>query len=220
MKNNEDYPINLLDDLTSGPTDTPHWEHDLPPDLIPSVEYAIALLTEREAKIIHMYYQYDMTHRQIAKEFCLTEERIRQIKVRAIRKLSHPSRLKWVINGVQGEIAKHVQQAQEHVICNELKTAISNIAKIAESLPTMTDDEIIRHAAAENNLDTPISELDLSVRSFNCLKRRGIYTLRDLTSLTVDELMETRNLGKRSFEEIIEKVHEYGLEFRKDKNNA
>lgn len=105
MRNNEDYPINLLDDLTSGPTDTPHWEHDLPPDLIPSVEYAIALLTEREAKIIHMYYQYDMTHEQIAREFCLTKERIRQIKARAIRKLSHPSRLKWVINGVQGEIA-------------------------------------------------------------------------------------------------------------------
>ena len=56
-----------------------------------------------------------------------------------------------------------------------------------------------------------IEELDLSVRSYNCLKRASINTVQELTSKTEDEMMKVRNLGKKSLEEVIHKLHELGF---------
>ena len=56
-----------------------------------------------------------------------------------------------------------------------------------------------------------IEELDLSVRSFNCLKRAGINTVEDLISKSEEEMMKVRNLGKKSLEEVIQKLEELGL---------
>jgi len=60
-------------------------------------------------------------------------------------------------------------------------------------------------------LDVSIEELDLSVRSFNCLKRAGINTMGDLCAKTEDEMMKTRNLGRKSLEEVMERMHAMGL---------
>ena len=59
-----------------------------------------------------------------------------------------------------------------------------------------------------------IEELDLSVRSFNCLKRAGIYTVGDLTARTLDDMYKVRNLGRNSLDEIKEKLKTLGLTFR------
>ncbi|MBQ0092393.1 MAG: DNA-directed RNA polymerase subunit alpha [Clostridiales bacterium] len=64
-------------------------------------------------------------------------------------------------------------------------------------------------------LELTIEELDLSVRSFNCLKRAGIDTVEDLISKTEDEMIKVRNLGKKSLEEVILKLQSLGLAFRK-----
>ena len=61
-----------------------------------------------------------------------------------------------------------------------------------------------------------IEELDMSVRSFNCLKRAGIDTVEDLINKTEDDMMKVRNLGKKSLEEVIQKLHSLGLELKKD----
>jgi len=63
-------------------------------------------------------------------------------------------------------------------------------------------------------LDTSIDDLDLSVRAYNCLKRAGILTLRDLTDKSENEMMKIRNLGKKSLKEVIDKVKGLGLNFR------
>ncbi len=60
-------------------------------------------------------------------------------------------------------------------------------------------------------LETTIEELDLSVRSFNCLKRADINTVQDLTQMTVEEMMKVRNLGRKSLEEIEAKLDSLGL---------
>ena len=57
-----------------------------------------------------------------------------------------------------------------------------------------------------------IEELDLSVRSFNCLKRAGINTVNDLIEKSEEEMMKVRNLGKKSFDEVKEKLASLGLE--------
>ncbi|MFT8470552.1 DNA-directed RNA polymerase subunit alpha [Oenococcus sp.] len=65
----------------------------------------------------------------------------------------------------------------------------------------------------------PIEELELSVRSFNCLKRAGINTIEDLTNKTLHDMGEVRNLGRKSLEEIIQKLAERGHSFKQDVEN-
>jgi DNA-directed RNA polymerase subunit alpha len=59
-----------------------------------------------------------------------------------------------------------------------------------------------------------IEELDMSVRSFNCLKRAGINTVEDLVSKTEEEMIKVRNLGKKSLDEVRAKLHSLGLVFK------
>ena len=61
-----------------------------------------------------------------------------------------------------------------------------------------------------------IEDLDLSVRSFNCLKRAGIHTVGDLVGKSESEMMKVRNLGRKSFEEVMQKMAALGLKFPKD----
>ncbi|MBQ2388123.1 MAG: DNA-directed RNA polymerase subunit alpha [Clostridia bacterium] len=65
-------------------------------------------------------------------------------------------------------------------------------------------------------LEMTIEELDLSVRSFNCLKRAGINTVKDLTEKTEDEMMKVRNLGRKSLEEVINKLESLGYGLREE----
>ena len=68
----------------------------------------------------------------------------------------------------------------------------------------------------EKALEMTIEELDLSVRSFNCLKRAGINTVEDLISKSEDEMMKVRNLGHKSLEEVVAKLDSLGFKLSKD----
>ena len=68
----------------------------------------------------------------------------------------------------------------------------------------------------EKVLETSIEELELSVRSFNCLKRAGIATVEDLTNRSENDMMKVRNLGKKSLDEVIAKLHSLGLNFAEE----
>jgi DNA-directed RNA polymerase subunit alpha len=59
-----------------------------------------------------------------------------------------------------------------------------------------------------------IEDLELSVRSYNCLKRAGITTVEELVNKTEDEMMHVRNLGKKSLKEVKEKIYSLGLSFK------
>ena len=68
----------------------------------------------------------------------------------------------------------------------------------------------------EKVLEMSIEELELSVRSFNCLKRAGIATVEDLISKSESDMMKVRNLGKKSFDEVTAKLHSLGLNFAQE----
>ena len=68
----------------------------------------------------------------------------------------------------------------------------------------------------EKALEMTIEELDLSVRSFNCLKRAGINTVEDLVSKSEDEMMKVRNLGRKSLEEVMAKLDSLGFKLNTD----
>ena len=67
----------------------------------------------------------------------------------------------------------------------------------------------------EKVLEMTIEELDLSVRSFNCLKRAGIDSVEDLINRTEEDMIKVRNLGRKSLEEVIQKLHSLGLDLKK-----
>ena len=63
-----------------------------------------------------------------------------------------------------------------------------------------------------------IEELDLSVRSYNCLKRAGVHTVEDLASKTEEDMMRVRNLGRKSLEEVLQKMESLGLSLQKEED--
>ena len=63
-------------------------------------------------------------------------------------------------------------------------------------------------------LEKTIEEIDLSVRSYNCLKRAGIHTIEDLTKRTEDDMLKVRNLGKKSLDEVKAKLVSFGLSLK------
>ena len=83
---------------------------------------------------------------------------------------------------------------------------LSENAKTAEVMVEKEEDE------KEKVLEMSIDELELSVRSYNCLKRAGINTVEELTNKTSDDMMKVRNLGRKSLEEVLAKLKELGLQ--------
>ena len=89
---------------------------------------------------------------------------------------------------------------------------------IVTNLSDISDMTGIMNAKQEDSkikkLETPIDDLDFSVRAYNCLKRANINTLGDLTEKSELEMMKIRNLGKKSLKEVIDKIKDMGLRFR------
>ena len=98
-------------------------------------------------------------------------------------------------------------------ILNEHLNLFVNLTDEAKKAEIMVERE---ETIKEKVLEMTIEELDMSVRSFNCLKRAGIDTVEDLTNRTEEDMIKVRNLGKKSLEEVIQKLHSLGLDLKKE----
>ena len=100
----------------------------------------------------------------------------------------------------------------------KIDEAISLSAKILIELTENTNDVEIMIEKEEDKkekvLEMTVEELDLSVRSYNCLKRAGINTVQELATRSMDDMMKVRNLGKKSLEEVERKLKELGLSLK------
>ena len=101
---------------------------------------------------------------------------------------------------------------------NDKKETKKEIAKenVDSVIVTVDKDELEEESKKEKVLETSIEDLELSVRSFNCLKRAGIATVEDLTNKSESDMMKVRNLGKKSLDEVIAKLHSLGLNFAEE----
>lgn len=88
-----------------------------------------------------------------------------------------------------------------------------DLSETAKHTQVMVEKE---ESKKEKILEMPIEELELSVRSYNCLKRAGITTVEDLANKSESDMMKVRNLGKKSLDEVINKLHSLELDFAKD----
>lgn len=179
----EEYPINLVR-AVSGEDDMPELA-DVP-DLLASVEYVLCGLTERERDILHYRYIYGMTYQEIGDVYHRSLERMRQSHNKAIRKLRHPDRKKFLLHGVKWVIANEAAKA----------------ATVEDKETTLFD----------KLKDVGIEALDLSVRPYNCLKIANCHTIGDVVRMyQADQLTNIRNMGRRSLDELHEKMMSAGF---------
>lgn len=199
LNKNYEYPYNLAWEIFG---DDQRFKELLPEYLKEVVDTE---LSEREAKCVHLRFIDLMNYEQIAKEFNVTRERIRQILAKAIRKLRHPHRsFKYL--AVQRYEYDKLQQ--ENAM---LKSYLSEIEKNLK-LPSDEDPFVVLPF-----FNTPVIEMDLSVRSYNCLVRRGnIKRYGDFQNYKVSDFMKIRNLGQRSLEEILGKLDKLGFKICQD----
>ena len=220
-----DWPYNLVADLLNHPV-----TYELTEDNEKGIEYAINTLEdEREAHIVYRRCKEKKGFREIAVEYGVTTSRVRQIYLRALRKLRHPVKLRYILygyeyyqkyNAVQDRISSLESQIENlHTIekqCNDLeknvigmKTKLRNVfaAELGLDIPN----------SYRQKLNEPIQVLDLSIRSYNCLRRAGRTTIGDVAKMTEEELFRVRDLGSRSRAEVIQKVYDYtGIDIRKN----
>jgi len=100
-------------------------------------------------------------------------------------------------------------------ILNEHLNLFVDLSDEAKKAEIMVEREAVKK---EKVLEMTIEELDMSVRSFNCLKRAGIDTVEDLTNRTEEDMIKVRNLGKKSLEEVIQKLHSLGLDLKSEED--
>ena len=92
----------------------------------------------------------------------------------------------------------------------EIVANVNNIANVTGLMKEKEEDPKVKA------LETPIEELDFSVRAYNCLKRAGVHTLQDLVNKSDAEVMKIRNLGKKSLKELLDKVKELDLNLKEE----
>ncbi len=115
----------------------------------------------------------------------------------------------WTNGSIKPEeaIALSARVLIEHF---DLVTDINKIADMTGLMIEKTEDPKVKA------LETLIEDLDFSVRAYNCLKRAGIHNLQDLVNKSETDMMKIRNLGKKSFKEVLDKVRDLGLILRDD----
>lgn len=168
---------------------------DMPPitDLkVMKVMDVLDTLTEKEQWILKMHFglggEGPKDLETVGMAYYVTRERVRQIEAKALRKLRHPSRL------------RSLPELYGFVPPEKIPTGIC--------LKTTDGRKVV-------DPDTTIDNLCLSARTYTCLRRSKISTVRDMVNLPAEDWFKVRNLGRKGLEEVIEKMHEAGYpEFR------
>lgn len=184
-----DYPRNLMAAIMQQ-----DYYNDKLPD-IEDVDNTLLTLLPHERNVIEFRYRDGLTLKETGENLGVTHERIRQIELKALRKLRHKSRLNNLVY-VQ------VKASDYNALLNEVRKLRADVSRLIIEMDTDSDFII------KKNKQVPIEDLNLSIRPYNCLIRAGIHTIGDI--LTHD-LLRVRNLGRKSLSEIVNAVESYGF---------
>lgn len=161
-------------------------------------------LSIRERMVMEYRYKHLMELDAIGKEFSVTKERIRQINEGALHKLRRPVNVNRYLLGKK---AFEKIESMKHTI---LLLQIENENLRKELSEVINYDEL-----PDRPVEVPISTFNFSVRTYNCLTRAGIKTINDLSKKTIVDLMNMRNLGRKSLEEILAVANSHGITIEK-----
>lgn len=211
ISGNYEYPRNLMFAIGFDPVEMMKYPTD-------GIDYVLSTLTEREQKVIQLRFVDGLSLKDTGKAFNVTQERIRQVEAKALRKLRHPSRANIIKEGLTAVKAKEEAKGRLARATEELNVEIEKVRKetkllqeiMATGRPKAEAEAVIREHFKNWNVD--IDDMDLSVRAYNCLKRAGFNKVCDLVGMTREKFMKVINLGRKSMEEVIEKLKLWGIE--------
>lgn len=196
VRNSHEWPYNLIAEILNNDGELPE---KLPHDIEPSLYYVLLKLTERENLVIAMFYRDKKTMSAIGREFCITTERVRQIINKSLRRLRSPHSLVYIESGITNLMKFNSDEAHRKGYAlgyaQGLKVAGGDLPERAMQTQSLK-----------------ISEMDLSVRAFNCLCRANLRTSDEIARCDYHDLIKIRNLGRRTLNEIIEKMEHLGYE--------
>ena len=168
-----------------------------------SVEYILyKALTPRERLVLQYRFKELKTMEECGKLLETSKERIRQIEAKALRKLRSDKNIQYFKIGVSGIIEN---------IKDEYKEKLNNVTN--EYLKQMSSNNESKKLAP-----ILIEDLDLSVRAYNRLSRGDIKTVVDLLDLTYEDLLNIRNLGIHTADEIVKKLDMYGYHLKESES--
>lgn len=189
-----------------------------PSDLEESLDIMIQKLPDREREVILCLYEEGLTHYETAKRLDITSERVRQLENKAMCKLRRSNG--WVLVGkdrvisameIQKQIENDIAIRTKHEVIMALDDKVVSLRKIIKDCTKEAIKKFLRPAT-----DLTIEELDFSDRTYEVLKRAGINTVDDIRKRSVADFEKVRNMGRRSLNEIIEKMEGLGFELRKE----
>lgn len=194
-----------------------------------ALEIAMVLsnLSDREAEVLRYRYQKNKTYEDLTKVFGIGRERIRQIEAKALRRMRKPVVTRLLRMGANGWLKDLVESEAKRIaeerIPKQVHQILTERLAWAEEKQNEKEAELLR-LARDGEMEDPkvilaenitVEEMELSVRSYNCIKRAGMNTAADIIAKTYEEMSEVRNLGRKSLEEIILKLKELGFELKR-----
>lgn len=192
-----------------------------PSDLEEGLEIMLSKLTDKERTVIHCRYEEGLNLVETGQRVGVTDGRVRQIEAKALRKLRYSNA--WIQCGqdrviskmkIQKFIEDDIAIVTKHQVLQRLDDELVSLKKLIQGCTQEAIKEYLK-----SHPDMPIDDLELSVRAFNCLKRKGINTVTDLRNCTREDLMQVRNLGWRCIQEIERVLNKLGYELRAEEES-
>lgn len=203
------WPYNLLDDIYEE-----NVRSALTEDQEAGLMHAIETLHPKEKEMIFLHYREEKPLTEIARSYNLTNERIRQIIKKAIFKLRSPGRIIFIEDGLDYNQKDYIQEkyglSKRRV---ELMAESARLDRLEENLKSRAAKLEIANQRDNEELGEPWENVmtDLSVRSYNCLRRSGMYTVGQIIkSIENGSILNVRNLGRKSCDEIIRTLRYLG----------
>lgn len=191
------------------------------------IAMVLANLSDREADVLRYRYQKNKTYEELTEVFGVGRERIRQIEHKALRRMRRQTVAKLLRMGVSAWMDELIEESAERIaeerIPKQVHQILTERLAWAEEKQNEKEAELLR-LARDGEMEDPkvilaenitVEEMELSVRSYNCIKRAGMKTAADIIAKTYEEMSEVRNLGRKSLEEIILKLKELGFELKR-----
>ena len=173
-------------------------------DLLATAQYLIHTLPPREQIVVEQYFRFSRTYKDIANMLSLSVGRVRQMNMKALRRLRHPPFSYYINYGIVGAYEKVKSDCASAI--QEFRNKVEEIVNTPDTESIMTRINRL-YVRKDPNL---IVNAPLSTRAMNCLIRRGLRTLDEVVNLSCRELYTIRNLGKKTAEEVVNVLDQRG----------
>lgn len=210
IKNDVSFPFNLIADVFH--METQEEIESITDRSAAGAFIAMSLLPEEEKTVLMLWYERRLPNSKISETLGVTVDRARMLREKALRRLRHPSRSRYIRNGFladEDEREKYKRQGYNDGYEDGLKDGLNAGLSLCLTEEERTARKQI--TAAEMIERGCMEELDLNVRSYNCLRRAGCWTIADVLALTREQILAIRGLGVGTISVVADTLCHFGL---------